>query len=371
MGAELIWTVPVRGDGRRARREEWNRGDWYAGLPSSPAWVTDDRRNGRFGPFDHIDSVVAAGEHGGFDGLLIPFDPEGDESWIVATVAARATRWARTILELAEGGTTPVYAAKLSATLQRASGGRLDWKLAVDLDPATAAALGDHVGGEERYARADEFLTVARAVWHGRGYDFDGRYYTVDSGGFDPPLNVDPFPRVFLSGNSPDALRLAARHADVHLLDTAVAGAGRSGHGVLDDAALDTVAAQLERFAREAGRPTPRLGLTLPVVAREDADEAWARVARLLEEREAGDSRDLEGLRVGPARWAGFDRLGFAERLGLVGSYGEVATELHRYVGRGIDVFVLDGYPHVEEAYRLGQHLLSRVDEPAPAAAPS
>ncbi len=152
MSAELIWTVPVRGDGRRARRDEWNRGDWHSGLPASPAWVTDDRRSGRFGPFDHLESVAVAGEHGGFDGLLIPYDPEGEESWIVATVAARATRWARTIVELAVGGTTPVYAAKLSATLQRVAGGRLDWKLAVDLDEARAAAQGDQVQGDERYA---------------------------------------------------------------------------------------------------------------------------------------------------------------------------------------------------------------------------
>ena len=368
MGAELIWTVPVRGDGRRARREEWNRGDWYPGLPSSPAWVTDDRRTAGFGAFDHIDSVVAAGEHGGFDGLLIPFDPEGDESWIVATVAGRATRWARTILELAVSGTTPVYAAKLSATLQRVSGGRLDWKLVVDLDTPTAAALGDHVGREERYARADEFLTVARAVWNEHDYDFDGDYYTVDRGGFDAPLNIDPFPRVFLSGNSPDALGLAARHADVHLLGTSGPVTGQSSDQVLDDRTLDTLVAELERLAREVGRPAPRLGLTLPVVAREDGDEAWARVARLLGERQAGHAGDLEGLRTGPARWTGFDRLGFAERVGLVGSYDQVAAELRRYVERGIEVFVLDGYPHVEEAYRLGQHLLSRVDEPVPAA---
>ncbi len=208
---------------------------------------------------------------------------------------------------------------------------------------------------------ADEFLTVARAVWQEHDFDFDGRYYTVDGGGLNRPFRDGAFPRVFLSGNTPDALRLGANHADVHLLDTVASASG----GVLGDAELELVAAELGQLAREAGRPTPRVGLTLPVVAREDADEAWARVLRLLDERGTGGRGDLDGLQLGRARWSGFDRLGFSERVGLVGSYDEVRAELGQYIERGIELFVLDGYPHVEEAYRLGQHLLSRFDEPA------
>lgn len=347
MSAEFLWTVPVRGDGRRARHDEWNRGDWHPGLPTSPAWVRDDRR-GRSDPFEHILSVVKAAEHSGFDGLLVPYDTEGEESIIVASVAARATRWVRTVVEFSPSVTTPVYAAKFTATLQRVARGRLDWKIAVELDEAAAASVGDHVVGTDRFERAGEFLTIARAVWREQGFDFDGRYYAVDSGGLGEPLNMHEFPRVVLDGASPDALSFGAEHADIQLLDAA------------DDGALDASLAELQRLARTAGRQV-RAGLALPVIAREDESEAIDRAARLLEERGSGRRADLADLRLAAGLSTGFDRLGFASPVGLLGSYEQVEAAIDAYQRRGLEVFVLDGFPHTEEAYRIGQLLLPRL----------
>ena len=349
MPAELVWTIPVSGDGRRARREEWNRGDWADDVPAVlPEWVRDDRGD-KFDAFDHISAIVKAVEHSGFSAMLIPYDPGGDDSWIVAGSAARETRWTRTIVEFSPSVTTPVYAAKMAATFQRISGGRLDWKLVLEVDDDQAVAQGDFVRGDDRFARADEFLTVARSVWTQRDFDFDGRFYAVDAGGLGHPLNIDPFPRVFLSGSSPQALALGAKHADVHLIDSS------------SDEEIDHSVRVITGASQKIGREV-QVGLQLPIIAREDADEAWVRVRRLLGERGHPSSEsDVDALRQGRARWAGFDRLGFSSALGLVGSYDEVQVAIEAYLGRGIDVFVLDGFPHVEEAYRIGEHLISRL----------
>jgi len=348
MPAEFIWTIPLRGDGRRALRGQWNRGDWHHDVPATlPSWVRDDR-GGKFDSFDHISAVVKAAEHGGFSAIFLPYDPAGEESWIVAGTAARETRWVRTIVEFSPSVTTPVYAAKMAATFQRISGGRQDWKLAFGLSDDQAASQGDFVRGDDEIHRADEFLTIARSVWRERDFNFDGRFYAVDAGGFGPPLNAFAFPRIFLSGNSPQILSLAGKHADVHLLEAG------------DDTTLDHEASVLLGVSQQAGR-TLRVGLSLPIVAREDSDEAWARVRRLWSEsgnRSGGEQ--VEEFRLSEVVWSGFDRLGFSHPVGLVGGYREVQAALEAYVDRGIEVFVLDGYPHVEEAYRLGEHLLSR-----------
>jgi alkanesulfonate monooxygenase len=348
MPAEFIWTIPLRGDGRRARRGEWNRGDWHQDVPARlPSWVRDDRGD-KFDSFDHISAVVKAAEHGGFSAVSIPYDPEGEESWIVAGTAARETRWVRTIVGFSPSVTTPVYAAKMAATFQRISGGRQDWNLALGLSDDQAGTQGDFVRGDDRVQRADEFLTIARSVWTERDFNFDGRFYAVDAGGFGPPLNAFAFPRIFLSGNSPQVLSLAGKHADVHLLEAG------------DDTTLDQEVSVLVDASQEAGR-TLRVGLSLPIVAREDSDEAWDRVGRLWSEsadRTGGEPVDAS--RLSEVVWSGFDRLGFSSPVGLVGSYRDVQSALEAYVDRGIEVFVLDGYPHVEEAYRLGEHLLSR-----------
>lgn len=183
---EFLWRLPTRGDGRRARPELRHRGGFGAAAPETPA---TDPRPDRYGPFDDLSQIIDAAELAGLDGVLAPYDPRGEESWIVAAGALRATRYATVVTEFEPAFGTPVYAAKMSATLQRLSRGRLAWRLAVDTEDDAAAARGDPVTGADRYARAAEFLTVARGVWNtepvpgsgfdGTGFAFDGRYYHV------------------------------------------------------------------------------------------------------------------------------------------------------------------------------------------------
>ncbi|MFC6885360.1 MULTISPECIES: LLM class flavin-dependent oxidoreductase [Actinomadura] len=306
MSAEFIATVPTRGDGQR--------GDWE---PSGPARVPahTDPRPGAYGPFDHLEQIGRAAEVTGWDGVLVPFDPAGEESLVVTAGLLRRNRWLRGVAGFHPGVATPVYAAKVSASLQRFSGGRLDWLLSVDLDPATARAQGDFTEGPERYARAEEFLTIAKGVWREEDYTYEGRHFQVLAGGFQAPLAEQPFPRVFLSGTSAEALDLSALHADVHLFDA------------YDD--LDTLIPALGERAASRGR-TVAYGLRLPVLAREDDDEA----------------RTALGHR------------GTVPASALVGAYGHVAEALRAHERRGVATFVLEASPYVEEAYRLGENLI-------------
>ncbi|WP_395107904.1 LLM class flavin-dependent oxidoreductase [Actinomadura sp. SCN-SB] len=314
MAPRFFVTLPTRGEG--------SRGGWRPG-PRPPAFVTD-LRPGAYGPFDHLAQIGRAAEIATLHGVLAPFDPEGEESLVVAAGLLRQSRWLRAVAEFHPGAATPVYAAKVSASLQRFSGDRLDWRLAVDLDPATARAQGDFLEGADRYARADEFLTIAKGVWTEEGFTYEGRYFQVLAGGFEPPLSGRPFPRVHLSGTSAEALDLSARHADVHVFTYA------------DD--LGDAIAELRRRAAGHGR-VPEAALALPVLAREDDDEAWA-AARRLPEDAAG-----------------------AYPPGLIGSYRTVAERLRELAGRGVSSFFLEVRPSIEETYRLGEHLLPLLYE--------
>ena len=333
---EFLWELPVRGDGR------------HVGSVST-------RRDG----FDFLDQVVLAAELSGLDGVVVPYDPQGEESWVVAGSALRRTRHLRVGVEFHPAFGTPVYAAKLSATLQRLSNGRLDWRLRVDTDDADAAARGDRVAGADRYRRAAEFLTVARGVWNedqvlpgrfgGTGFEFAGDYYDVIDGGFRGILSGLPFPTVYLSGDSAEALALSAEHGDVHVFDETVDG-------------VDAAAASLREAASGHGR-TVRTGLALPVIARETEDEAWARVLRQWREvNPDADEAEVRAHALGGGRWSGFDRIGYGRSTGLVGSYDQVAQALSDYRARGFEVVELTGHPHIEELHRAGEHLLHLVD---------
>ncbi|UGT43659.1 LLM class flavin-dependent oxidoreductase [Nocardia yamanashiensis] len=333
---EYLWRLPSRGDGRRADPKYRHRG--VSGL-------------------DDLRQVVNAAELAGLDGVLAPYDPLGEESWIVAGGALRGTRYAGVTVEFQPGFGTPVYAAKLSATLQRLSAGRLSWRLAVETDAHEARSRGDRLTGDDRYTRAAEFLTVARGVWNqeavpgagfrGTGFEFAGEHYDVIDGGFRGILSGLPFPTVYLTGDSPAALDLSARHGDVHVFTES-----------RDD--LGERLAALRVHTEATGRHV-RAGLELPIIARETEDEAWARAERQWREVRP-DGPGASSLSLGDGRWAGFEALGYPQSIGLVGSYEQVARQLEVYAAAGIDSFTLSGHPHIEEVHRLGEHLLHLVD---------
>ncbi|MFE6858174.1 LLM class flavin-dependent oxidoreductase [Nocardia sp. NPDC057668] len=351
---EYLWRLPARGDGRRANPELRQRGGFGGPGPITPA---TDVRPGNFGPFDDLHQIIDAAELNGLDGVLAPYDPLGEESWIVAAGALRATRHARVVVEFQPAFGTPVYAAKISATLQRLSAGRLGWRLAVDTDIADERARGDRVVGDDRYARAAEFLTVARGVWNsdpipgagfkGTGFEYAGEFYDVIDGGFRGILSGLPFPQVYLSGTSAAALKLSAKHADVHVFTEAPDG-------------FAAPLAELRRLAGAQGR-TVRAGLELPIIARETETEAWARVERQWRELHP-TGPDATSLSLGDGRWAGFGELGYPQAIGLVGSYEQVARQLQVYTAAGIDSIALSGHPHIEEVHRTGEHLLHLAD---------
>lgn len=323
---EFSWRLPGHGDARRAG--------------------TQANRAG----FDDLLQIVDAAELAGLDGVVAPFDPEGFESWVVSGAALRATRHLAVNVEFEPTFGSPVYAAKVSTTLQRLSHGRLSWRLA-----AVDVSTDQHDLHAEKYRRAEEFLTVARAVWNeepvggdgfeGTGVDYDGEFFHVANGGFRGILSGVPFPTVHTSGHDFRALELSARLGDVHIFSERAHGIGDSVRALQDATGV-------------TGRHV-RVGIEIPVIARETDSEAWARVERLARQAN-GDLSSASDL--GDTRWTGFRQLGFDLPIGLVGSYQTVAERLREYVTDGVSDIVLTGRPHIEEVHRLGEHVLHLVD---------
>jgi len=66
---------------------------------------------------------------------------------------------------------------------------------------------------------------------------------------------------------------------------------------------------------------------------------------------------NLERLEVSPNLWAGIGQVRGGVGTALVGNPDEVAERLKEYSSLGIDTFILSGYPHLEEAYRIAELL--------------
>ena len=139
----------------------------------------------------------------------------------------------------------PAILAKLAATLDVLSDGRLDLGLGLGWHPDEFAAVG--VPMEQRGKRFDEFLDCLDALLTRDPVSFDGEYYRVPEAHVLPRPVQQPRPPFYIGGSSAAAYRRAGRRGD--------------GFVSSSRASVADVAAAMEivrSAAGDAGRPEPR-----------------------------------------------------------------------------------------------------------------
>lgn len=349
----LFWFVPSFGDEARL------------GDPSSAIGPT----------IEHLVRVAQAAEAAGFEGMLVPTGQHCHDAWVVAASLAQRTERIKYLVAFRPGAVAPPVAARMAATLDRFSGGRLLLNVVTGGHPHELATDGD-VGLDHaaRYRRTEEFLEVVLRSWHESGWDHSGEFFEVRDGGVAQKPVSAPHPRIFLGGGSEAAMRAAARFADVYLMwgEPAEAMAER--------------AARAKSLAAELGRSL-EVGTRFQVVCRDTDEEARAAAAELVsvvdrseygkELRRHADRTDsvgqaaqnelrgaAEGDWLTDVLWNGIARARLGAAVALVGSGPTIRQSLQDYVEVGVDTFILSGYRHDAEAERVGQLLMPLVRSP-------
>ncbi len=353
----VLWFIPTHGDSR------------YLGTAEGAREVN----------LDYIRQVAVAADTLGYYGVLIPTGRSCEDPWVVASSLIAATRDLRFLVALRPGLTEPALAARMTATFDRLSQGRLLINLVTGGDSGELAGDGVFLNHSERYEAADEFLRVWRALLSGSHtggeVSFTGRHLRIEGGKLLYPPVQTPHPPIYFGGSSPAAHALAADQAEVYLT-----------WGEPPAAVAEKLADVRARAAR-AGR-TLKFGIRLHVIVRETDDEAWAAAERLISrvddetvaraqaafgrmESEGqrrmvalhqGKGRTRAELEVSPNLWAGVGLVRGGAGTALVGSPDSVAARIHEYAALGIDTFVFSGYPHLEEAYRVAELLFPKLD---------
>ncbi|MCU1616660.1 MAG: putative alkanesulfonate monooxygenase [Frankiales bacterium] len=361
-GPEVHWFLPSRGDGRDVGPATTDRGHNAAALRRRPT-------------LEYLAAVAQAAEQAGFTAVLTPTGSGCEDAWVLCASLIAVTTRLEFLVAFRPGFVLPTLAAQQAATFIRLAGGRLRLNIVTGGDPVEQRAYGDFLGHDERYARTGEFLEVLRRTFAGERFDFAGRHVQVEGGGLTSPV---PAPPIYLGGASPAAEDVTARLVDRYLLwgePPAMA------------------APRIERVREKAadhGR-TLRFGMRLHVISRDTPEKAWAEADRMLagmpasaiqatQERFArmdsvGQARmtSLHGgtagdgarsLEVAPNLWAGIGLVREGAATALVGSHEQVAERLAEYAALGLDEFILSGYPHLEEAWRVGEEVLPLLGAP-------
>lgn len=348
---KIFWFIPTHGDSR------------YLGTAEGARALNHD----------YLKQVAQAADSLGYEGVLIPTGRSCEDPWVVAASLLPVTTRLKFLVAVRPGLHQPSLAARMAATFDRLSGGRLLINLVTGGDQTELEGDGVFLNHAERYEQAAEFIRIWREILtrshDGESFDFDGKHLSVKGARLLYPPVQQPYPPVYFGGSSPAAHELAAEQVDAYLT---------WGEPPADVA--KKVADVRERAAR-FGR-TVKFGIRLHVIVRETEDEAWQAAERLISRLDddtviraqaafsrmdsvgqrrmaalhaGGKKRSRAELEISPNLWAGVGLVRGGAGTALVGDPQTVATRIQEYAALGLDTFVLSGYPHLEEAYRFAE----------------
>jgi len=347
----VFWFIPTHGDSR------------YLGTGEGARQL------------DHayLKQVAQAADSLGYEGVLIPTGRSCEDPWVVAASLIPVTQRLKFLVAVRPGLHQPSLAARMAATFDRLSGGRLLINLVTGGDQTELEGDGVFLDHAQRYEQSAEFIRIWREILarshQGETFDYEGEHLTVRGAKLLFPPLQRPHPPVYFGGSSEAAHELAAEQVETYLT-----------WGEPPAEVAKKVADVRARAARH-GR-TLRFGIRLHVVVRETEDEAWhaaedlisrlddatvvraqAAFARMDSEGQrrmaalhaGGRKRSRADLEISPNLWAGVGLVRGGAGTALVGDAKTVAARIEEYADLGLDTFVLSGYPHLEEAYRFAE----------------
>ncbi|MDF7657546.1 FMNH2-dependent alkanesulfonate monooxygenase [Erwiniaceae bacterium L1_54_6] len=354
MSVSVFWFLPTHGDGRYLGTAEGARAVDHA----------------------YLQQVAQAADRLGFGGVLIPTGRSCEDAWLVAASLIPVTQRLRFLVALRPGVISPTQAARQAATLDRLSNGRVLFNLVTGGDPEELEGDGVFLDHRERYVESAEFTRIWRRVLEGETVDYDGKHVKVRGARLLYKPVQQPRPPLWFGGSSDAAQDLAAEQVDVYLT---------WGE---PPALVKEKIAQVRAKAEAQGRKV-RFGIRLHVIVRETNEEAWRAADQLIShlddatiaKAQAGFARydsvgqqrmaALHGgrrdkLEVSPNLWAGVGLARTGAGTALVGDGPTVAARMQEYRDLGIETFILSGYPHLEEAYRVSELLFPHLDLDVP-----
>lgn len=208
-----------------------------------------------------------------FDHLMPIFgDPDGVnyEGWTLLSALAGQTRRLRLgVLVTSNRFRPPALLAKIAATVDVVSGGRLDFGIGAGSRPALAMARREYAAhglpfhdAATAVAGLAEACTVIRRLWtEPEPFDFHGAHVHL-TGAFGNPKPVQrPHPPILIGGRASATLRVVAEHADLWNYPGAdIADAVERG-------------ALLDRYCTEIGRDPAAITRSIPLPVSYDHPE--------------------------------------------------------------------------------------------------
>ncbi len=311
-----------------------------------------------------FERVTKAAEDAGFEYMLIPVGHQCWDAWMTGALMIGRTKKIKMLVAARPTYINPVLLAKMIATCDQLSGGRISINLIAGQSEVENIAEGVKLSKEQRYEAMDEEVQILKKLWTAGGgnkIDFDGKYYTLKGAEIPASCYQKPYPKFYLGGGSGQAAEISAKHSDVHLFwgDTI----GRIQSNMKEMLAL---------AARHGRENALGFGMRLQIICREKEADAWEAANDLIKnvtaEREqyilnhyavSAANQRVQQLRrekgdlIAPNLWIGLSKARPGAGICVVGNPEQCASVLQQFIDAGCHSYCLSGYLHDAEAWRF------------------
>lgn len=278
------------------------------------------------------------------------------DAWSTAAALAAVTNTIELMVAVRPTFHNPALLAKQAANIDHISNGRISLNVVSSWWKDEAEKFGvQFEQHDNRYARTAEWLTILDNVWKKDHYSFNGRYYQVKDNVLQPKPVSQPRPFLYAGGESDAAKDLIAGTCDGYVM-----------HGDNPEVIAKRIKEISERRDRK-GLPPMKFGVAAYSIIRETEQEVKKELERITNVKEgtAGYNNYQQWLsgtqleqRVSLEEYSVSNR---GLRTGLTGTPAQVQDRIEAFEKIGVDFFLLQCSPQLEEMERFADAIIQHV----------
>jgi len=331
-------------------------------LPVFGGWLRNVKHENMYPTWDYVKRLAIRSEELGYDTTLVAElnlnDIKGEsapslDAWSTAAALAAVTNSIEIMVAVRPTFHSPALLAKQASNIDHISNGRLTLNVVSSWWQDEAKKYGVHFEQhDDRYARTSEWLHVLDNLWKRDHFSFEGKYYRVEDTILQPKPVSKPRPFIYAGGESETAKNLIAQKCDGYVM-----------HGDPPDVIgkrIQDMSARREKF----GLPPMKFGVAAYSIVRNTDQEVKKEIERITNVNAFGEGYKnyqqwLAGTQL--EKKVSLEEYSVSNRglrTGLTGTPSYIADRIGTYQDVGVDFFLLQCSPQLEEMERFSEAVI-------------
>ncbi|GGG33188.1 monooxygenase [Hymenobacter glacieicola] len=331
-------------------------------MPVFGGWLRNVEDENMRADWDYVKTLAQRSEDLGYDLSLIAElnlnDIKGEEApsldaWSTAAALAAVTKKIELMVAVRPTFHSPALLAKQAANIDHISNGRLSLNVVSSWWQDEAKKYGVHFEQhDDRYARTAEWLHVVDNLWKQDHFSFEGKFYKVTDSILQPKPVSRPRPFIYAGGESEAAKNLIAAQCDGYVM-----------HGD-EPAAIGRRIQDLQERRDRLGLPPMKFGVAAYSIVRNTEAEVKKELERITNvQGSAAGYKNYQQWLAGTqlenqVSLQDYSVSNRGLRSGLTGTPQQVADRIGAFEDVGVDLFLLQCSPQLEEMERFSEAVI-------------